>query len=51
MQKCKDESEIYNYQRIQLWNSKFINGIMGGGGVVGMLDRKNEIKIVVMVED
>ena len=21
MQKCRDESEIYNYQQIQLWNN------------------------------
>ena len=26
----KDESEIYNYQWIQLSNNKFINGILGG---------------------
>ena len=34
-------SEIYNYQRIQLSNNKFINGILegggGGGGVKGRL--------------
>ena len=32
MQECRDESEIYNYQRIQLLNNKlkFINGILGG---------------------
>ena len=30
----RDESEIYNYQRIRLWNNKFIEGIffLGGGG-------------------
>ena len=27
---CRDESEIYNYQRIQLSNNKFIDGILGG---------------------
>ena len=36
MQQYRDESEIYNYQRIRLWNNKFIKGIfLGGGG--GML--------------
>ena len=30
MQECRDESEIYNYQRIQLSNNKFINEILGG---------------------
>ena len=30
MQECWDESEIYNYQRIQLSNNKFISGILGG---------------------
>ena len=30
MQECEDESEIYNYRRIQLSNNKFINGILGG---------------------
>ena len=30
MQECRDESEIYNYKRIQLSNNKFINGVMGG---------------------
>ena len=35
MQECTDESEIYNYQRIQFSN----NGILGGGGgVEGTLD-------------
>ena len=29
MQKCIDESEIYNYQRIQLSNAKY--GILGWG--------------------
>ena len=29
MQECRDESEIYNYQRIQLLNNEFINGILG----------------------
>ena len=29
MQECRDESEIYNYQRIQLSNNKFINVILG----------------------
>ena len=32
MQQYRDESEIYNYQRIRLWNNKFIKGIFGGGG-------------------
>ena len=34
MQQYRDESEIYNYQRIRLWNNKFIKGIffLGGGG-------------------
>ena len=30
MQECRDETEIYNYQRIQVSNNKFINGILGG---------------------
>ena len=30
----RDESEIYNYQRIRLWNNKFIEGIFFGGGGV-----------------
>ena len=30
MQECRDESEIYNYQRIQLSNNKFINVILEG---------------------
>ena len=38
MEECTDESEIYNYQRIQFSNNKFINGILGGGGVGGTLD-------------
>ena len=29
MQEYTDESDIYNYQRIQLSNNKFINGIFG----------------------
>ena len=29
MQECRDESEIYNWQRIQLSNNIFINGILG----------------------
>ena len=29
MQECRDESEIYNYQQIQLLNNKFINVILG----------------------
>ena len=32
MKECRDESEIYNYQRIQLLNNKFINGILVEGG-------------------
>ena len=32
MQQYRDESEIYNYQRIRLWNNKFIKGIFFGGG-------------------
>ena len=34
IQECRDESEIYNYQRIQLSQNKFINGILRGGGGV-----------------
>ena len=30
MQECRDESESYNYQQIQLSNNKLINGILGG---------------------
>ena len=30
MQECRDESEIYNYQHIQVSNNKFIDGILGG---------------------
>ena len=30
MQERRDESEIYNFQWIQIWNNKFINGILGG---------------------
>ena len=33
---CRHESEIYNYQQIQLSKNKFINVILGGGG--GTLD-------------
>ena len=29
--KGRDESEIYNYQRIQLSNNKFLNRILGAG--------------------
>ena len=29
-EESRDESEIYNYQRIQLSNNKFINRILGG---------------------
>ena len=36
MQERKDESQIYNYQRIQLSNDKFMNGILAG-----MLDCKS----------
>ena len=32
MQECRDESEVYNYQRIQFLHNKFINGISGKGG-------------------
>ena len=36
MQECRDESEIYNYPQIQLWDNKFINGVLAGGrGGVG----------------
>ena len=38
MKECRDESEIYNYQWIQLLNNKnnkFINGILAGGGKGG----------------
>ena len=31
MQEWRDESEIYNFQWIQLSNNKFVNGILGGG--------------------
>ena len=31
MQEYRDESEIYNYQRIQFSHNKFINGISGKG--------------------
>ena len=34
IQECRDESEIYNYQRIRLSQNKFINGILRGGGGV-----------------
>ena len=37
MQQYRDESEIYNYQRIRLWNNKFIKGIFFWGGGGGML--------------
>ena len=30
MQKCWDDTEINNYQRIQLSNNTFIDGILGG---------------------
>ena len=30
MQERRAESEIYNYQRIQLSNNKFIDGSLGG---------------------
>ena len=30
MQECRHESEIYDYQQIQLSNNKFINVILGG---------------------
>ena len=30
IQECRDESEIYNYQRIQLSNNRLINGSLGG---------------------
>ena len=29
MQECRDESEIYNYQQIQLSNNKLINEMLG----------------------
>ena len=35
MQEWRDESEIYNFQWIQLSNNKFVNGILGGGGEGG----------------
>ena len=31
MQECRDESEIYYYQHIQLSNKKFMNGIVERG--------------------
>ena len=37
MQECRDESEIYNFQHIQVSNNKFINGILGGGGGVRLI--------------
>ena len=30
VRECRDESEIYNYQWIQLLNNKFINDILRG---------------------
>ena len=30
MQEFRDESEIYNYQGIQLSNNKYIKGMLGG---------------------
>ena len=36
MQECRDESEIYNYQRIQFSHNKFINGILGKGAGRGV---------------
>ena len=35
MQEWRDESEIYNFQWIQLSNNKFVNGILGGGAEGG----------------
>ena len=36
MQEWRDESEIYNFQWIQLSNNKFVNyEILGGGGEGG----------------
>ena len=32
MQECRDETDIYNYQRIQPSNNKFITAILGVGG-------------------
>ena len=32
IQECRVESEIYNYQRIELSQNKFINGILRGEG-------------------
>ena len=32
IQECRDESEIYNYQRIRLSKNEFVNRILGGGG-------------------
>ena len=42
MQECRDESEIYNYQRIQLLNNKFINGILYWGVRLTWLDCKTQ---------
>ena len=36
MKGCRDESEIYNHQQIQLLNNKVINGILAGGGGGGV---------------
>ena len=36
-EECRHESEIYNYQRIQLSNNKFINVILGGTIDLGWL--------------
>ena len=47
MHECRDESEIYNYQRIQLSNDGILVG--GGGGVKLDLVDCNEISIKNMV--
>ena len=36
MQECRDETDVYNYQRIQPSNNKFINAILGVGGGGGV---------------
>ena len=44
MQECTDESEIYNYQRIQFSNNKFIWNLWGGGIRLTWLDWKSKHK-------
>ena len=49
MHECRDESEIYNYQRIQLSNDGILVGGGGGGGVRWTWLDCNEISIKSMV--